>query len=196
MKKLMIVAAVAMAAIASQAAQFTWKTGALSSTGPVVLPSSVDGSLSAATAYIFASGAQQAVVDAFFANTDLSTLGALDNSEMSSAGKITAKTTAPFTYGGEGQAAHLDAFFALVETVNDQKYLFISDIASGDAAATGSKGLQFTATAAGANLTTYGASDTKTFSKVGWYTASVPEPTSGLLMLLGFAGLALRRRRA
>ena len=26
--------------------------------------------------------------------------------------------------------------------------------------------------------------------------ASVPEPTSGLLMLLGFAGLALRRRRA
>ena len=29
-----------------------------------------------------------------------------------------------------------------------------------------------------------------------WQTASVPEPTSGLLMLLGMAGLALRRRRA
>ena len=29
-----------------------------------------------------------------------------------------------------------------------------------------------------------------------WTTASVPEPTSGLLMLLGIAGLALRRRRA
>ncbi len=28
-----------------------------------------------------------------------------------------------------------------------------------------------------------------------WATASVPEPTSGLLMLLGMAGLALRRRR-
>ena len=28
----------------------------------------------------------------------------------------------------------------------------------------------------------------------GWVAA--PEPTSGLLMLLGFAGLALRRRRA
>ena len=29
-----------------------------------------------------------------------------------------------------------------------------------------------------------------------WSTAAVPEPTSGLLMLLGIAGLALRRRRA
>ena len=29
-----------------------------------------------------------------------------------------------------------------------------------------------------------------------WATMSVPEPTSGLLMLLGMAGLALRRKRA
>lgn len=33
-----------------------------------------------------------------------------------------------------------------------------------------------------------------TFSSSGW--SAVPEPTSGLLMLLGMAGLALRRRRA
>ncbi|MBR4617328.1 MAG: PEP-CTERM sorting domain-containing protein [Kiritimatiellae bacterium] len=37
---------------------------------------------------------------------------------------------------------------------------------------------------------TYGA-----FSSSGW-TGSVPEPTSGLLMLLGMAGLALKRKRA
>ena len=30
----------------------------------------------------------------------------------------------------------------------------------------------------------------------GWQTTAVPEPNSGLLMLLGMAGLALRRRRA
>ena len=39
-----------------------------------------------------------------------------------------------------------------------------------------------------------------TGSSAGWYmtkeASSVPEPTSGLLMLLGVAGLALRRRRA
>lgn len=37
-----------------------------------------------------------------------------------------------------------------------------------------------------------------TFSAAGWTGGStpVPEPTSGLLMLLGMAGLALRRKRA
>lgn len=34
------------------------------------------------------------------------------------------------------------------------------------------------------------------FGGAGWYTGAVPEPTSGLLMLLGMAGLALRRKRA
>ena len=33
------------------------------------------------------------------------------------------------------------------------------------------------------------------YTSAGWYGA-VPEPTSGLLMLLGMAGLALRRKRA
>ena len=34
------------------------------------------------------------------------------------------------------------------------------------------------------------------FATKGNFTADVPEPTSSLLMLLGVAGLALRRRRA
>ena len=34
------------------------------------------------------------------------------------------------------------------------------------------------------------------FGSAGTWTAAVPEPTSGLLMLLGMAGLALKRKRA
>ena len=46
-----------------------------------------------------------------------------------------------------------------------------------------------TGTAAGISLSTLGTAGRGTFT-------AVPEPTSGLLMLLGMAGLALRRRRA
>ena len=37
---------------------------------------------------------------------------------------------------------------------------------------------------------------TATSASGAWKAANVPEPTSGLLMLVGLAGLALRRRRA
>ena len=51
-------------------------------------------------------------------------------------------------------------------------------------------GISFGTDRLGANALTYNA----TSAANGW--AAVPEPTSGLLMLLGMAGLALRRRRA
>ena len=35
-----------------------------------------------------------------------------------------------------------------------------------------------------------------TAGATAWSTAAVPEPTSGLLLLLGMAGLALKRKRA
>ena len=62
---------------------------------------------------------------------------------------------------------------------------------------------KFMVTTASTASSTYGdtAGTTKTFSIGAQGTASqnwanVPEPTSGLLMLVGLAGLALRRRRA
>ena len=40
------------------------------------------------------------------------------------------------------------------------------------------------------------ADDSKSLTTGGYSTAVAPEPTSGLLLILGMAGLALRRRRA
>jgi len=51
-------------------------------------------------------------------------------------------------------------------------------------------GVSFGAESLGANALTYNA----TSAANGW--AAVPEPTSGLLLLLGVAGLALKRKRA
>jgi hypothetical protein len=39
--------------------------------------------------------------------------------------------------------------------------------------------------------------DNSAYAGAGWYAAgAVPEPTSGLLLLIGVAGLALRRKQA
>ena len=49
-------------------------------------------------------------------------------------------------------------------------------------------------TVAGMGTTIFGAATGTTAT--AWSTAAVPEPTSGLLLLIGMAGLALRRKRA
>ena len=42
----------------------------------------------------------------------------------------------------------------------------------------------------------FGNQTTRSTTGGGWTTAAVPEPTSGLLLLIGMAGLALKRKRA
>ena len=83
---------------------------------------------------------------------------------------------------------------ALIYTLTQEfdgasKNFYIANIASGTVGA--ESGLTIT------NLGTYNfgvSSGTSAVATGGWQ--AVPEPTSGLLMLLGVAGLALRRRRA
>lgn len=60
------------------------------------------------------------------------------------------------------------------------------------------KDIAYTATAVSVNVqnSTMAANAMKPSSSFSYATAAVPEPTSGLLMLLGMAGLALKRKRA
>ena len=187
MKKLMIVAVAVAVAACAQAASFSWKTGA---TGKVYNPGTTD-LLGSATAYLFDASAvsQSSLVTAFAAGSlDLSAKDSLSSKAISS-GAIASTTFTDGTAVGDT----LTSYFATIITIDAKDYLFISDAVSASGQEGKTNTIQFNAKAASQAAALDAAGG---YSTGGWYTASVPEPTSGLLMLLGMAGLALRRRRA
>lgn len=187
MKKLIIAVAIVCAAAVTQAASFNWKTA--KSGGAV--NAFEGGSIIASTVYLFTSSSASDIVTAFAKGEDW-TSGSLDSSSISTAGKIATKATT-FDYGGAGNAATLNAIFAFTQTVGGKDYLYISTATSTDGPATGLATINFTEGGVSTALNDVAGG----YKGAGWYTATVvPEPTSGLLMLLGMAGLALRRRRA
>ena len=179
MKKLLMAAAIVGSAISLNAATVTWGLTGITDS---------------------ASNAAKAGMAAYF--MDASTYSAFTALE---ADKVAEYVTAKYTYSGEtvlvsgrtGTSINISTAsgnLSAGDTANG--YIVLFDTATpADAAyfaytATQSKTVPDT----GSNITlAYGTFATGTS---GWQTTAVPEPTSGLLMLLGMAGLALRRRRA
>ncbi len=182
MKKMIVVVAIAMAAFASQAASFKWQT---TSTGKIYEAGTTT-FLASGTAYLFDSAvvAQSSLVTAYAAGTlSLSALTSVDNNTVSS-GALAAQTV---SYGEVGTTY---AFYMAILTDDG---LYISPTKSVAGLEGKDSAVSFSAKTS-SQAAALDAADG--YSAAGWYTASVPEPTSGLLMLLGVAGLALRRRRA
>lgn len=181
MKKIMIaLAAVAMAA-GLQAATVTWTL-----TNVYAGDTLVDNTYSA---YLFTTAT--ASLDSWASLKDAAAVKAqaADGYKLTwtAAGKYSNSTATDITVINAGSELGL---------VGGQSYDFYAIVVSSDGAyyTTATKNVALSAGTENATMS-FGSQKTATQGKTDAWTA-VPEPTSGLLLLLGMAGLALKRKRA
>lgn len=177
MKKLLMAAAIVCSAVISQAATVNWGiSGVKNSAGT-------------------APTAGWAVM-AFYTEVGAGSDAIVSAIQSKTAGSLAFESKALTVSFGNGKVSAHDATAAsITDTSKNYDFYFV---VFNDADAT--KATEY-AMVSGLNKE-YSSMDGK-FSVSGifssttpWQTVAIPEPTSGLLMLLGVAGLALRRRRA
>ena len=185
MKKLLVTLAAGILAVGVNAASINWSAakgylydGAGDSAAKVT----------SGTAYlVLATYSQGDLVSAFAtangdAATTLATITTLGTGTIADNARIS----------GTGTTSATDTITAYFVVFNDDK-MYVS--ATGDSVYDGlaqAHDLAFTTSMTSSSKLTLQAADG--YSGAGWY--AVPEPTSGLLLLLGVAGLALKRKRA
>lgn len=192
MKKMIIAAAIAAGALASQAASFTWGTNAKAYS---IAAETMTAGLTAGTTYGIGSGNASSMKDQIstyaaawsyeitFSYGDKNDVvsGTLGSGDFTSR-MIQKEGLASTIFDGATPDAPFTVDYSIVITGKvvddtDTSWVITSNAITGQQKYAGTGDL---------NIKTAGPSS--------WST--VPEPTSGLLMLLGMAGLALRRRRA
>ncbi len=182
MKKLIVAfAAVAMAAC-SHAAVVTWGSGVIKahSTGATATANLVTmycWEVTSTQYDTYAKLSGSALSDAI--NTAFSTSTAETSGKSGSRGAASVNGTTTHSAG--------DTVYGVVLFVDSGDNYYMGNVVTATIPSSGNGSFQklftdYQGTASGGSL--------------AWSTASVPEPTSGLLLLLGMAGLALKRKRA
>ena len=190
MKKLMIALAAVAMGVAANAASFAWQVPSgrifdgTGTTGEAGYAATVG-----LTAYLFDASvySQETLVSALASATGADYTKAINGTQttVNSDAKIDAKS---FTYD---VISSFDAYYVIVGADK----VFISETVASGIQASSKQSIDF-ASQGSVSKTTF-TSGTFAENGSGWYsTASVPEPTSGLLLLIGVAGLALKRKRA
>ena len=194
MKKLMMVVAAIALAASAQAATYNWKW-----TSTLKNP---DAAAFSGTVYLFNAQdySQQTILTAFLANPKSYALSGAIDSYATSNGKApsTAMSIPEANIGTLREVSesekYVDYFYATTFKSGDDSFIFLTDTYT-----VGVQASQNTSLSSALSGSTVAPEDTSTIqSGKVWYAApsAIPEPTTGLLVLLGIAGLALRRRRA
>ena len=187
MKKLMFMLAAVLAVGIVQAAAVAWSTGRITPAGDGGSgwgTGNISGSDYTATIYFWSVAADAGDTSKALTKIGETALTGMSSSTIASKA-LKSQTNDIFTDG---------TYYTVLEVVDGSGNKLTSQVASFT--------IDNTSMAPDANLTFYtGSGFNETFSGTGgafgaggWTAA--PEPTSGLLMLVGFGALALRRRRA
>ena len=199
MKKLMMALGIVALAATVQAATFRWYNGS-----PISPVTDNTGTMTSGTVYLFAGNGQADLLTGYVAAIAASTsaadyltgaTGYAGSSTLTTGGKFGTTTVASASVDTGGRAVWsettTDATRNYFQVLVDGDNIYISDTIAVTVKGTGNSNIAFQNNESRTALKQ--AADG--YAGGGWY-AAVPEPTSGLLMLLGMAGLALRRKRA
>ena len=181
MKKVVFGLLIALVATVSQASTVSWT--ALSVFGP-------DGNKSAGAGYLFEQTASLTIdsVKAILAGDNAST--AATYFESNSFSSVVPTTAGSFSGPKTDHDAGSATFFAVLfdaATIEDATSFYITSAVTVTVPGSGNKAVGF------GNLSA-ATSAQGAYTSAGW-ASDVPEPTSGLLLLLGGALLALRRKQ-